>query len=132
RIEGRLRTVASGITLAEAEEAAAAYTVLRNEEVVREGVTLAQFGVGFLNRRERRGVRGIKQERARWSAYVDAMPIGQLPVTTIRRRDIVDWCDELGARGLADQTRRNALNLLRAALADAVDRELLAANPARD
>lgn len=132
RIEGRLRTVASGITLAEAEEAAAAYTVLRNEEVVREGVTLAQFGIGFLNRRERRGVRGIKQERARWSAYVDAMAIGQLPVATIRRRDIVDWCDELGARGLADQTRRNALNLLRAALADAVDRELLAANPARD
>src|SRR5690606_29071466 len=37
-----------------------------------------------------------------------------------------------GERGLADQTRRNALNLLRSALADAVDRELLAANPARD
>lgn len=128
----KLKTIGSGLTLAEAEEVAAAYVVLRNEDVLREGVTLSQFGIGFLNRRERQGVRGIKQERGRWSKYVGEMPIGELPVSSLGRRDIVDWRDVLIERGLADQTVKNALNLVRAALTDAVDRELLKANPARD
>lgn len=95
RIDGKLKVVASGLPRAEAEEVAAAYTEIRQEAVLREGVTLTQFGVGFLNRRERNGVRGIDQERNRWSAYVDNNPLGNLPVSTLRRRDIVDWVDEL-------------------------------------
>jgi integrase len=132
RTGGKLKTIASGLTYAQAVTTASAYIEVRNTEVLREGVTLAQFGVGFLNRRERQGVRGIKQERGRWSKYVGEMPIGQLPVASLGRRDIVDWRDALIERGLADQTVKNGLNLLRAALTDAVDRELLQANPARD
>lgn len=132
RVGGKLKTIASGLTYAQATTTASAYIEVRNTEVLREGVTLSQFGVGALNRRERQGVRGIKQERGRWSKYVDDMPIGQLPVATLGRRDIVDWRDALIERGLADQTIKNALNLLRAVLSDAVDRELLQVNPARD
>lgn len=132
RVRGRLVVVASGLSREQAEETAAAYTELRNAEVMREGITLSQFGIGFLSRRERRGIRGIAADRNRWKVYVDEMAIGKLPVATLRRRDIVDWLDELGDMGLAAQTRRNALNLLRVALHDAVDRELLEANPARD
>lgn len=132
RRSGRLVVVGSGLSRPEAEETAAAYTELRNAEVLREGVTLSQFGLGFLSRREQRGIRGIAADRNRWKVYVDEMALGALPVSTLRRRDVIDWLDELGARGLAPQTRRNALNLLRVALHDAVDRELLSANPARD
>lgn len=132
RIAGKLVVVGSGLPKPEAEETAAAYTEIRNAEVLREGITLSQFGIGYLSRREQRGIRGIDADRNRWKNYVDELPIGKLPVSTLRRRDVIDWLDSLGALGLAAQTRRNALNLLRVALHDAVDRELLQANPARD
>jgi hypothetical protein len=43
---------------------------------------------------------------------------------------VLEWLDRLSR--LALQTRRNALNLLRVALQEAVDRDLMPANPARD
>ena len=132
RVGKSLKVIVSGVPRAEADEVATAQVVIRNADVLREGITLGQFGLAALNRREKRGVRGIDQERNRWASYVDRMTLGKLPITTLRRRDIVDWVDELGEKGLADQTRRNALNLVRAVLAEAVDRELLQANPARD
>ncbi len=137
RVSGRLRTIARGIGRSEAEEIAAAYTVIRDEEVLREGITLGQFGEGFLERRKKRGIRSIGDDINRWKNYVLEMslrsiraPLGSLPISTIRRADVIDWLDALAR--LAPQTRRNALNLLRVALAEAVDRELLTMNPARD
>lgn len=130
RIDGKLRTVLSGVPEAEALEAAAAYARLRDVEVAREGVTLTQFGVGFLDRRERKGLEAIESDRDRWSLYIDRDPIGALPVSTLRRRDILDWLDRRSKLG--HQTQKNALNLLRVALQEAVDRELLESNPARD
>jgi integrase len=130
RIDGKLRTVLSGVREAEALEAAAAYARLRDAEVVREGVTLTQFGVGFLDRRERKGLEAIESDRDRWSLYIDRDSIGAMPVSTLRRRDILDWLDRRSKLG--HQTQKNALNLLRVALQEAVDRELLESNPARD
>lgn len=130
RVDGKLRTVFPSGTEAEAIEAANAYAQLRDAEVLREGVTLTQFGVGFLNRRERAFNHPIAEDRNRWSLYMDRDPIGALPVATLRRRDILDWLDRRARLG--HQTRKNALNLLRVALQEAVDRELLEHNPARD
>jgi len=130
-VDGRLVTISppGGCdSRAEAEEIAAAFIEERNAQVLRQGLTLEQFGRGFLDRRERRGIRGIKTERYIWRRVTRA-DLGDLPLASIRRADIVDWLD--GQDGAA-QTRRNALNLLRQCFNDAVDRELIDANPARD
>ncbi len=128
RINGVLKTVGSGLSQAEARELAAGYTVVRNTEVLREGLTLAQYGVGFLNRREESGVRGIKKDRYSWDKHVASDEIGSLPVATLGRRDVVEWRDRRA--GVAHRTRVKLLNLLRVALTEAVDRELLKSNPA--
>lgn len=128
RVNGVLKTVGSGLSMAEATELASGYTVVRNTEVLREGLTLAQYGVGFLNRREEAGVRGIQKDRYAWGKHIAADEIGSLPVATLSRRDIVEWRDRRG--GLAHRTRVKVLNLLRVALTEAVDRELLKTNPA--
>jgi integrase len=130
RVGGSLRTLASGMSRPEAEEAAAAYTVTRNEAAITEGVTLAAFGTGFLARRGRAGIRGISGDRSKWSKNIERDPIGGMAVATLERRDVLEWLDR--RVHLAHRTRIRLLNLLRVALAEAVDRGLLAANPARD
>jgi integrase len=130
RVGGKLTTIASGLPESEAADVADAFAAERSAETLRQGITLTSFGAGFLARRERAGVRGIREDRGAWARYIDRDPIGALPVATLGRRDIVEWLDRLTR--LAHQTRKNALNLLRVGLAEAVDRELLAANPARD
>jgi integrase len=130
RVEGKLKTLASKLSKAAADEAASAYAVVRNTTVIREGVTLSQFGLGFMDRRERMGVRGIATDRTYWNKHVAASALGKLPVSSIRRRDCLDWLDALKLK--AHRSRKKALSLLRVALQDAVDRELLEANPARD
>ncbi len=129
RIDGKLHTVISGVSLAEAEEAALAYVHVKHDTSVREGVTLAQFGEALFARRERDGVRGVKRERYRWNKHVARKPIGTLAVAGIRRRDVLDWLDGLGG---SHRSRKRNLTLLTVALADAVEREILEVNPARD
>lgn len=133
---GGLKTIASGLPKAEAEETANAFAVVRDSKVLRDGITLDQYGQNALDRREQRGVRGVDKERARWSVYVSRKPLGQLPLTAIRRRDVLDWRDSLKKNGtrtsLSFRTKTNALNLLRHVLDDALDREVVTSNPARD
>lgn len=130
RVGGKLRTIASKLTEGDAREVADAYQQVRHETDLREGITLKQFGVGFLERRKASGVRGIRVDANRWKNYVDNDPIGELVVSTVTRRDVKEWLDR--RVGLAYRTQISGLNLLRVALAEAVDRELLEANPARD
>jgi len=127
--KSRLATIASGVPRAEADELADAYTEVRNTSVLREGLTLEQFGKGFLDRRERSGVRGIRTDRNRWKNHITADELGGTLLSTIGRRDILDWVDRRKGK---HQTRKNVLNLLRVALQEALDRELIATNPARD
>lgn len=130
RKAGKISTLASGLPLEEALELADAYQAIGAESDLREGVTVAGFGIGFLDRRERAGVRGISKDRDRWKLYVAKDELGGLPIATLTRRDVLEWLDR--RHKLANQTRKNALNLLRVALQEAVDRGLLEANPARD
>jgi len=127
--KSRLATIASGVPRAEANELADAYTEVRNTSVLREGLTLEQFGKGFLDRRERSGVRGIRTDRNRWKNHITTDELGGTLLSTIGRRDILDWVDRRKGK---HQTRKNVLNLLRVALQEALDRELIASNPARD
>lgn len=129
RVEGKLRTLSSGLPESEAFEVARAYQTVKHDAELREGLTLTQFGKGFLERRERRR-RGAKKDASRWRTYIDGDPIGGHVLATLIRRDVLEWLDRRGE--LAVQTQRNALNLLRVALQEAVDRDLMPANPARD
>jgi integrase len=129
RIEGKLKTIASKLSAAEAEEIANAYAVIRDEKVLAEGLTLSQFGLGYLDRREHEGSRNVRTERNSWKNHVTKDVLGALPIASIERRDILDWIDR---RPRALQTRKNLLNMLRVALQEALDRGLLKSNPARD
>lgn len=136
---GPLRTLVSKLTRPQAVEHAVAYSALKRAEELREGITLAQFGSGFLDRREKRGVRSIKEDRNRWRAYVEGDAIGGIPVSSLRRGDVIEWRDRLltsksarGRMGLKPQTVKNALSLLTVALQEALDRELCSRNVAED
>jgi len=129
RAGGKLRTIASKLPEAEALEIADAYTVVRDGAVLREGLTLGEFGKAFLDRREQAGIRAIRSDRSYWRKRVERDPIGALPISTLRRRDILDWRDRQGGKY---RTKVRALNLLRVGLQEAVERELLEHNPARD
>lgn len=139
RIDGKVKTLASGLPLAEAQETADAYIVVSNANELRHGVTVAQFGIAFLERRARKGVRAVKQDGYSWAKHVAADPIGALPVSSLVRRDIVEWLDRrtTSSRGknkpavpMHHRTRIKIRNLLRTALAEAVERGLLETNPA--
>lgn len=141
RVSGRLVVVVPDLpSRTAAEEHANAYALERRAIELREGITLSQFGAGFLARRESvHAIRSIAEDRNRWSTYVDADPIGGIAVAELRRSDIVEWRDRLltrksrrGRAGLGAQTVKNALSLVRTALQEAADRDLLTSNPAAD
>lgn len=131
RIDGRLVTLGTGLTEAAARELADGVSHVRAGGAI-PSLDLADYGVAALERRELRGVRGVDAERWTWRAHVAEDALGTLPVSTVRRRDVVEWLDRLRAKRLAAKTLRNCLTLLRGVLADAVDREHLEQNPARD
>lgn len=132
RISGRLVTVARGMTRPQANAAAGTYAVLRDEKAVRDGITLDQYGPDFLGLRERRGLRSVSEDRNRWKSYISTDPVGAISIATLRRSDVIEWRNRLLTRKLARQTVRNALNLLRVALSEALDQELVTTNVARD
>jgi integrase len=130
REAGKLVTIASKLAKADAEETADAYRNVRAASELRQGVTVAQFGVGFLDRRERAGIRGIRTDRNYWKNHIANSSLAALPVATLERRDIVEWRNALKPSG--HRTRVKILNLLRVALSDAVELGLLESNPARE
>jgi integrase len=129
RSDGKLVTVVSGVSLAQAEAAADAFVRSAEADDIRDGVTLKAFGLGFLDRREGKGVRGIATDRVYWNKHIAAAEFGDTPVNMIRRRDCLDWLD--GLQGLAYRSKKKVLSLLRVALDEALDRELIESNPAR-
>lgn len=131
RINGKLKTVQSGLTEEAANGVAAGYTVVRNERVLKESVTLTTHGPEFLERRELAGVRGIRTDKSYWDKHIAGSALGRLPLETLKKPDVMTWLHAL-PRKLAYRTRMKALNLLRTGLQDAVDHGFLEFNPARD
>jgi integrase len=124
------KTLGSKLTKGAALELANAQAALRHDVDMRQGMTLGQFGVAYMDRRELLGVRAIRTDRASWNKHMARDPIAGLPVSTISRLDIVDWLDR--RRASAYRTRIRLLNLFRAALQDAMERGLIGMNPARE
>ena len=98
---------------------------------------------------ESRRNRNALVDRGRWARFIRTAEFYQYPLRDITRRDVRQWLDRLAelstmvpVRGsrqqsanktgkrLSLQTRRHALNLLRRCLADALEHDLIATNPA--
>ena len=135
----------------EAHRACDAYALVLAQAKVT--MTLRQWGERYLDRRELdQKKRNIRTDRNRWKLHVATSPFADWPLCNIQRRDIKDWLAKLGhvdaqdvkardpekrkttyrrkPRKLSAQTRKHCLNLLRKALDEAVDDELIPSNPA--
>lgn len=141
-VDGRRRSLGVHASRAEAEALLAGAVAELYDGNAREGVTLQAWGDVVLDRRERHGIRGIDQERSRWSAHVVGSEIATLPVRSLVRSDVQRWLEVVqasrargaraGRRQIARTTAGNALTLLRAVLEDAVRHGVARENPARD
>jgi integrase len=89
-------------------------------------VTLLAWGAAVLERRARQGYRAVSTERARWDRYVKTWPRARAPLSDIARRDVKAWLRTLT---VGEATKRATLHLLRAVFREAVEDELLEANP---
>lgn len=114
-------------TFAEAEKALNAW--ISATEAPR-GDSILTYGADWLVRRARVRPKSIDQDMARWRAYVEPWECAAWPLKEVRRGDVRRWVDGLQAKGLADQTVRNALNLVRVCLHGALDDEFIMVNPA--
>lgn len=110
-----------------AAEALDAYVVELGEHAPQEGTTLAAWWPTVEKRRGHHA--SIGTDRDRWNAYLEPWECARWALRAIGRRQVRAWLDDLRSRGLAVQTRRNALNLLRAILAEALEDELVELNP---
>ena len=111
---------------------------------VATGATLRAFGTDFLKRRELDGYRKTSKDRNRWNLHIETAHFIDWPLQALTRAALLDWLDQMrnksAARGHGHQTVekrklsrssiQNALNLLRACLAAAVERRLILENPA--
>ena len=105
--------------------------------------TLRTYGEGFFDRREHAGVRNIRNDRSRWVRHVLAAPFADKPLEdhplgnsrlgaqppakaraeVTRTRDDIEHSKT--GRTLSTQTVKHVLNLLRVALQEAMDDELI-------
>ena len=119
-------------TAAEAAKALDALMYQLTQDEQPKGRTVNQAGARCLDLRERSGYRAVKSERNRWARYIEGAPIGGMALAEVTAGDVRRWVAGLSALRLATQTQRNALNLLRAAFALAVEDGWMPANPCAD
>lgn len=140
RVDGKLETVGRFDSAEEADDAINAYARRIAIKSPFVGVTLTEYGRMWLDDRAKTGVhRAMLDARSVWSARIDTAPFACLPLVAITPQDIRDWLreqirtpSERTGRRAGRQTIANALNLLRVALADAVEEGRIDANPARE
>jgi len=97
-------------------------------------LTLAAWGQTWLQRREAR-VRWFANDKSRWKLYVAPSPFAAVPLAEIRAKHIRTWLADLATtkhegKYLTAGTVRHVFNLVRKSLADAMEEELITANPA--
>jgi integrase len=92
-------------------------------EAPETGVTLAKFGEVVLTERElSKAVRDPDTDWSRWRTHISGDRIAKLPVKSVVRADVRDWLRRIEAKGLAEQTVKNVLQLLRTVLAEGIER----------
>lgn len=123
-------------------------------------MTLRAWGKKFLDRREagtcagqEEPARDIKSDRSRWKHHIESAEFIDWPIHTIARRDVKDWLQTLAKHDAADvrakdpkkrravylrkprkisaQTIKHCRNLLSKAFDEALEDELVSANPAK-
>lgn len=139
RVNGKMEIIGRFATEQEADEAINMFArtlAIRSPFV---GVTLREYGQLWLDERELNGVhRAVKDARSVWASRIDTAKFAGLPLVAITPQDVREWVKGQlrtpNARGVrpARQTVMNALNLLRVALADALDEGRIESNPARE
>lgn len=124
----------------------AAMAELAAESMVHpEGLTLRAFGLGFLDRREKTHA-NARDDRSTWATCVMIATFADWPLASITPIHVREHRDRLLAtkarpgngqvkrktkvRTLSRRRVQNAINLLRVALGEAVERGLIASNPA--
>lgn len=95
------------------------------------GVTLLALGQACIALRRRDGYRSVRDDDNRWDKHIATWELARGPASAITRGEVRAWLAGLSRKGLAAQTRRNVLNLLRAVLEHGVELELLEENVAR-
>lgn len=96
---------------------------------IRVPTHLCPFGEKVIEHRELDGYRNAHDEARTWKRYVSTWECATWPIEDVRRRHCAAWLRSLREKGLADQTRTNALNLLRAVFRAAVEDEIIDVNP---
>lgn len=136
RVQGRrIRATFETREAAERQLAALRYEIQAAGLDAMAPVTVRAFGTQWLARRKNRNA---LDDASKWQCHIAGDPLGDRPLEELDRQELREWLQRLlekpGARGkpLSRQTVRHCLNLLRRALQDAVEEELLTANPAAD
>lgn len=147
-VRGRRRSL--GLHRTERDAWAVIESVLAELGEVERGYTIRTWGETWLIRRDRTGVRGIRQERSCWDRHVMAAGFADWPVHRIKRTDVVRWLGQVSqsealatvrrkggkiehrglGRTVSRQTVKHALKLLQLALEAACDAGHVPANPA--
>jgi integrase len=129
RVDGKVRTVGSAPTHAEALMLLGGFAKLRAAGRVSPSDDVRALGDRWLDYREKRGVRSMASARSRWRCHIDSKPIADIAIKQLVRRDVKEWIASLPAK-LSWATRKAVVDLLRGALAWAVDEEDIPSNPA--
>lgn len=99
----------------------------------KHATTLRGWGAKWLDMRETLGLhRDVAADRSRWTKHVLSQSWADEPLDAITSRTLRAWVADLIRLGLARQTISNVVVLLRVALRDAVEAEMLESNPAAD
>jgi integrase len=141
RLPGKERT-SLGIhnTRTEAEETIIAARMLAKERRYFGSDSFAEFGKRVLDLREKDGVRGISQERYRFSFHLEGSAIGPRAIADIRPMDIADLFralkrkklrGEAGAETLSHATARKVITLVSAIFDEAILRDIRPDNPTK-
>jgi integrase len=107
------------------------------------GVSVRTWGAAWLERREREGVRSVKDDRTRWRVHVESEPWADLPLSEVTREIARAWWTSVLEKGssnpthkssrrsrrLAGTTLSNVRQVVRRCFADAKDEGLIETNP---
>ena len=129
-VNGKKHTVGTFDSHEEADGALVAFASRLAAASPIAGETLDVWSRKWLDERELDGYhRDVKNDRHAFKRVTRA-PIALLPLPAITPRDVRDWLGEQVKTGAAQQTIRNALNLLRVCLEAACEAGKIDRNPA--
>lgn len=131
RLRLRKKTVGIYDSWEEAEATRLASLEILEAEQGPGGSTLGVFGKRVLTARETgKQIRDPQSDWGRWNTHVADDVIAKINVRALRTDHLEAWLERIEKRGLAPQTRRNCLNVVRVVLRAAVKQRLARSNVA--